>query len=372
MQVNKSVKSTNKSRAMSLLLNNMESVTKDIVGNLTDPEFFDVRIVGTDGEVPANKTILSIRSQYFRSMFGSNNNFVESQAGSAKLPYPKVVLDKMVLYLYSGQLGCDDLSLRALMDLLELFNMMNLPSEYGKVEEYTSDNIKKGKFSLSDGLKCLEDSSKLGLKAVGEALLSHLGGNFSQISQLDEIEVLSQPMMIRLLQEKIEERSQTILRFRTFEKWLFVNSIDDVVKSDVLEMFDFDDFTFKELNSAVRKSGLYDLDKIMERLQQLYDAKAIGCITTEDKKKYNTWFADLNHFGVLYEMDVRGFLMERFELSKSTMDKIWELSDQHMGGSLDRYEFSVACHLASRSHHGEEIPDQVGHLLLLSSLFNNT
>ena len=56
---------------------------------------------------------------------------------------------------------------------------------------------------MSDCLKYLEDSSKLGLKVVGETLLTHLGGNFSQISQLVEIEVLSEP--------KSKERSQTIL-----------------------------------------------------------------------------------------------------------------------------------------------------------------
>ena len=37
-----------------------------------------------DGEIEPNKTILSMRSQYFRSMFSSNNNFVESQTQSVK------------------------------------------------------------------------------------------------------------------------------------------------------------------------------------------------------------------------------------------------------------------------------------------------
>ena len=63
-----------------MLIDQELCVTKDIVGHLNDPEFWDVKIVGSDGVIPVNKTILSMRSQYFRSMF-SSNNFVESQAG---------------------------------------------------------------------------------------------------------------------------------------------------------------------------------------------------------------------------------------------------------------------------------------------------
>ena len=92
-----------------MLLNKEMEVSKDILSHLQDEELCDVKIVGTDGEIPANKTILIMRSQYFRSMFSSNNNFVESQAGSVKLPYTKAVVEKVVLYLYSGEMTCDDL-----------------------------------------------------------------------------------------------------------------------------------------------------------------------------------------------------------------------------------------------------------------------
>ena len=49
----------------------------------------------------------------------------------------------------------------------------------------------------------------------------------------------------------------------------------------------------------------------------------------------------------------------RFELADSTLDKIWELSDQDKDGFLDRYEWTVAVHLLVRAYYGDEIPDQV-------------
>ena len=71
--------------------------------------------------------------------------------------------------------------------------------------------------------------------------------------------------VIRLLLEKREEKSQTIFRLKTFALWLTVNSMDEAAKSEVLKLFNFEDFTFKELNSDVRKSGLFPVDKIMDR-----------------------------------------------------------------------------------------------------------
>ena len=124
-----------------MLLNDSTEVSKDLLAHLQDPEFHDVKIEASDGEVPASKTIISMRSQYFRSMFSVNNNFVESSTGRVKLPYRKVVIEKVVTYLYSGEMDCDDMDLRSLLDLLELLNIMNLPSKYSVVEIFTVKNI---------------------------------------------------------------------------------------------------------------------------------------------------------------------------------------------------------------------------------------
>ena len=103
---------------MSVQLNNMDSVIKDLVAHLQDPELCDVKIICSDGEIAANKSVLVMRSQYFRSMFSSNNNFVENQTGSVKMPYSKAVMEKVILYICSGKLDCDDLALGSLLDLL--------------------------------------------------------------------------------------------------------------------------------------------------------------------------------------------------------------------------------------------------------------
>ena len=172
------------------------------------------KIVASDGEILANKAILSVRSRYFRSVF--SDNFVESRAGTVKMPYSKAVLDKMIIYLYSGKMACDDMSLQSLLDLMELLNYVNLSEEFSAVEGFAVDNIKAGKFSLSDCLKGLADCSLAGLQAVLEALLAHLGENFENFSQMEDVCLLSQHMVLRLLQEKEDDQSQTIHRYVCF------------------------------------------------------------------------------------------------------------------------------------------------------------
>ena len=80
-------------------------------------------------------------------------------------------------------------------------------------------------------------------------------------------------MIIRLLEETREGNGQSILKFKTFVTWLSVNSMDADIKAQVLETINFEDFTIKELSSDIRKSGLYLTDKIMERMEELHDAK---------------------------------------------------------------------------------------------------
>ena len=100
------------------------------------------------GEIPASKLILSIRSEYFRVMF--SNNFVESSSGLVKMPYPKVVVEKVIIFLYTGEMVFGGLQLGLLLDLLDLLRLMNLSEDFEQIESYLVDSIKKGHYSIED------------------------------------------------------------------------------------------------------------------------------------------------------------------------------------------------------------------------------
>ena len=74
-------------------------------------------------------------------------------------------------------------------------------------------------------------------------------------------------MLARLL----DVEGQTIARFRTLVTWLSFNE-EAVMKEELLKGFDLDQFTMEEL-ATVKKSGLYEKDQIIERMEQLYQIK---------------------------------------------------------------------------------------------------
>ena len=78
-------------------------------------------------------------------------------------------------------------------------------------------------------------------------------------------------MIVRLLEEKKEDSSKTVSRFRTFVKWLSVNAMETDMKEKVLKSMDFNHFTTRELATDVKMSGLYSKDRIIERMQELYE-----------------------------------------------------------------------------------------------------
>ena len=49
--------------------------------------------------------------------------------------------------------------------------------------------------------------------------------------------------------------------------------MDDDMKVEVLQTLDFNHFTTKELASDVRKSGLYQIEQIIGRMEQLFEMK---------------------------------------------------------------------------------------------------
>ena len=139
---------------MSLVINNEKDISKAILELLHVREFSDVEIEASDGgTISANKAVLSVRSEHFKAMF--SNNFVESRDATVELPFTKAVLEKLVRYLYSGQLACEDMSLQSLRELMVLFDYVNLPNESSSVESFTREKVNLGKFSFSDCVEAL-------------------------------------------------------------------------------------------------------------------------------------------------------------------------------------------------------------------------
>ena len=132
-----------------LVIDNQKPLVQSMLELLYMENFSDLKIEGKDGSsIAANKAVLSVTSKFFRAMF--SNNFVESRAATIQLPFTKEVLEKLVTYLYSNQLTCEDMSLHSLIELIVLFDYVNLPNESSSVESFTREKVARLEFSLAD------------------------------------------------------------------------------------------------------------------------------------------------------------------------------------------------------------------------------
>ena len=255
-----------------MMFSNKSDLPKDISLLLNDPKYCDVKIESSDGlSIPANKSVLAARSWYFRSVFSLNTNLEESQTGRVEMPFTKPVLDKLIIYLHSGEADCESLELGQLLELMDLLNLVSLSTELTSLENHVMKNIDEDLYLLSDCLKGLRISLQRGLETIELKLLAYLGDSLPWISQMDEVGSLSKPLVMRLLQEKEKEPSQTIHRFRVLNTWLSVNSADGGMIDKAHQMFDH--FTAAELATDVKRSGLFWSSQIIDRLAEICQEK---------------------------------------------------------------------------------------------------
>ena len=68
-------------------------------------------------------------------------------------------------------------------------------------------------------------------------------------------------------------QSTTKQRLEVFMLWLSENSVTELEKNEIVESFDLEDFTVKELLTIVRDSGFYPVKKIDKRVLELFKDK---------------------------------------------------------------------------------------------------
>merc|ERR1740128_1193419 len=94
-----------------------------------------------DGEIVANKDILMARSEYFATMF-SNNKFIEGETGSVDMSQcSKAVMERIIKFLFSGEVTFDQMSLAQLLELSHTTDMMLLAKFKAKVDHYVVEEL---------------------------------------------------------------------------------------------------------------------------------------------------------------------------------------------------------------------------------------
>ena len=242
----------------------------------------DVKIKLRDGEIVANKDILMARSNYFATMF-SNNKFVEGETGSVDMHCSKAIMEKIVKFLFSGRVTFWDLTFVQLLELSHMSEMMLLSKFKNKVDEYLLDIIRDGKDviilpELISGAKIAEmyNLSSIGSYIMLEVFLK-LKDIPNDVASSDAFKslpfkVIRGIILDNLKSEFCRRKPTTKQRFDAFMVWLSKNEaeVTEEDRNEIVESFNFKDFTVEELMTSVRDSGLYSGTEVDKRVLQLF------------------------------------------------------------------------------------------------------
>ena len=225
----------------------------------------DVKIILDDGEIEASKFVLAARSDYFEKMFSSDHQFKESQENSVTVPCKKIVMNKVIEYLYGGELNIDGLAMLEVFEYLALLKLMMLDEAFDIIDRELKNKLifSAHQYPILDYLPALEHAlfHDLNIVIVDTIFKKR---NFDIIfNHPEEVRKLPQSVVLKTLDEALTARE--IDKFRFFKIWIDTCIVEDDENEDTKwarklakDTFELINFRIEDLLGEVKKSKLFD------------------------------------------------------------------------------------------------------------------
>ena len=282
---------------MAGIVDRREKFVSDIMAMILCGTSNDVKIVLEDGEIVANKDVLSARSDYFATMFSNREcEFIEGETSQVTFHHcSKVIMEKIIQYLFSGNVKLYDLSLSDLVTMLNMTTMMMLDDLKGDIHQYILKIIPKSGVNcgfLPTLVESLILAEQFKLDIIEWTLISELYlclGGIPHVPDVvknsDAFKHLPFNLLDLIYLEALEEdededdddeededdRKPTLKDlFYAFVFWLTENDCTEKEKEMIMGYFNFNDFTTEELLTDVKESGLYPIEDIHRRVIDIF------------------------------------------------------------------------------------------------------
>ena len=277
---------------MSNIVDGKDKLFKDLLKMLSGGSSNDVKIVLEDGEILANKDVLSARCDYFATCF-SKFKFTEGETDTVDLSYcSKVLMEKIIHYLFSGRMELQDLSLSDLIKMMNMASMLLLDELLHGTELFVlasvipESGVNCG--SIPELVEGLMMADQYMLEGIKNSLVLEIFLSLKDVPHIPEVVQDSEAfkrLPVNLLKDVLQWDDKftteyvfrfyptTKERFDAFVYWLSENECDDEDKREITDSFTFDNFTGQELMTDVRQSGLFSIKKIDDRMMKILKDK---------------------------------------------------------------------------------------------------
>ena len=254
---------------MSGIINSVDKFKSDIMKMMRNGTSNDVKIVLEDGEILANKDVLCARSDYFATMFSNYKEvkFVEGDTKKVVMDHcSKIIMEKIISYLFSGEMKLHDLSLPDLVKMMSMTSMMMLEDIYDLTKEYVLELIPESGencAALPDLMNSLMLTENFGLEDIKEALVHELFQNLKSLKNIPEVVKNSEAfkmMSVKLMKE--------ILLYKEFSD---SEDEDESREENFLEVK-----TMKKTEKMSKRAGLvFPVSKIKRKLKKSKQIKRV-------------------------------------------------------------------------------------------------
>jgi len=273
-------------------VNHEAKLVENITKLMTKDSFNDVRIRLSNGvQVDANKVILAAMSTFFNEKLQENVTKDQFREIDLEISSTKEMLELVMKYFYTGKMDFETLSLKDLLDLMNLLKFLDL-EVFSGVEEFTKEKIENGDFSLEKLLILSSTAEAYKFDDIVFAIQAYLDENVSDISKLPEVKYLSSDTLEWLVQycedcfDEDYDIERYFPRFQTMASWMESNEVEEDLKTTLLSFFDLERFTNSQLMSSVRESKLFAESSILDVLSKKVTnlEEEIGELKEEKKK----------------------------------------------------------------------------------------
>jgi len=271
---------------MSNIVNRRDELIADLMKMIATGSSSDVKIVLEDGEIFANKDVLSARCAYFATCFSNNKRkFIEGETNAVNFSHcSKAIMEEIIKYLFSGDMKLHVFLLADLLKMMNMTKMLMLDDLLEDIQKFVLNYIKDSGVNpgtLPELVNGLILAEQFKLEITKDELALELFRSLEEIPHTPDVVLNSEAFKtlpfnlvkdIFLNDDSFGINPSTKERFDSFVFWLTENECSDEDKRNITDSFGFDLFTVEELLTDVRCSGLYSIKRIDRRVLEIHQS----------------------------------------------------------------------------------------------------
>ncbi|XP_055326142.1 BTB/POZ domain-containing protein 9-like, partial [Sitodiplosis mosellana] len=212
-------------------------------------EHADVTFVVENEKIPAHKTILSLRSSYFRSLFGGA--FAESAQAEVELEVPVNAFKAILKYMYTGCLSLAALESHQIIEVYDLAEQYDFSASMKKIIlDYLTANL-----TLDNCGSILNAAHLYSIKDLQTACMKFMDSHSMELLGCDSFLALSLTSLCTLL-KRDSFYALEIDIFKAVCNWLAHNSDADVKQA--LSTVRWSELSMDDYMNIVEPSNILD------------------------------------------------------------------------------------------------------------------